>query len=230
MAEAYDGFLNDINAFHVTKEHAFQALDSASGGPVAEGKVGGDTGMMYHGFKGGIGSASRIAEVGGASYTVGTLVQADYGHCRLLRDVVPLPGRSDDGEGSIIVIVATNVPLIPIQCKRLVQRATIGLARAGGVGHIGSGDIFLAFSTGNHPTQDFSEDDASEKGQPIDVQMIPNHRIDPLFEATTKACRRVNSQRPDRRRNYRGIPGSHSPRHPIRHASTGDRKVSALAL
>jgi D-aminopeptidase len=199
VAETYDGFLNDINAFHVTKEHVFQALDSASDGPVAEGNVGGGTGMMCHGFKGGIGSASRVADVGGASYTVGTLVQANYGHRRLLRvdgvpvgreinsDVVPLPGRSDDGEGSIIVIVATDAPLIPIQCKRLVQRATIGLARAGGVGHNGSGDIFLAFSTGNHPTLDSSEDDASDTGQPIDVQMIPNHLIDPLFEATAEA-------------------------------------------
>ena len=154
VAETYDGFLNDINAFHVTKDHVFLALDSASGGPVAEGCVGGGTGMMCHGFKGGIGTSSRVVEVA--------------------------------GEGSIIVIVATDAPLLPIQCRRLAQRATVGLARAGGVGHNGSGDIFLAFSTGNHPTLD-SSDDASDTGQPVSVQMIPNHHIDPLFEATAEA-------------------------------------------
>ena len=199
VAETYDGFLNDINAFHVTKEHVFQALDSATGGPVTEGNVGGGTGMMCHGFKGGIGTSSRVAEIGGASFTVGVLVQANHGHRRLLRvdgvpvgreigpDVVPLPGRSDDGEGSIIVIVATDAPLLPIQCKRLVQRATVGLARTGGVGHNGSGDIFLAFSTGNHPTQGSIGAGDANTGQPIGVQMIPNHHIDPLFEAIAEA-------------------------------------------
>ena len=151
--------------------------------------------MMCHGFKGGIGTSSRVVEVGGEGYTVGALAQANYGHRRLLRvdgvpvgreigpDVVPLPGRSDNGEGSIIVIIATDAPLLPIQCRRLAQRATVGLARVGGVGHNGSGDIFLAFSTGNHPTRG-SSDDASDTGQPVSVQMTTNHHIDALFEAT----------------------------------------------
>ena len=151
VAETYDGFLNDIGAFHVTQEHVFQAIESAKSGPVEEGNVGGGTGMMCHEFKGGIGTSSRIAETGTGQYVVGALVQANYGTRRLLRvdgvpvgreigpEHTPTPWQSSRGQGSIIVIVATNAPLIPAQCKRLAQRATVGLARVGGVGHNGSG-------------------------------------------------------------------------------------------
>ena len=191
VAETYDGFLNDINAFHVTKEHAYQALDSASGGAVAEGNVGGGTGMMCHGFKGGIGTSSRVVDTGAGEYTVGVLVQANYGSRHLLRidgvpvgreigpDHTPLPrGPANHEEGSIIIIVGTDAPLIPVQCKRLVQRATIGLARAGGTGHNGSGDIFLAFSTGNRLVG---------QGSILDVRSLSHDHISPLFEGVAEA-------------------------------------------
>jgi D-aminopeptidase len=199
VAETYDGYLNDINAFHVKKEHVFQALDAASRGPVAEGNVGGATGMTCHGFKGGIGTASRVARIDSASYTVGALVQANHGRRTQLRvdgvpvgkeigvDVVPAPGSSDAGGGSIIIIVATDAPLIPVQCKRLVQRATVGLARTGGVGHNGSGDIFLAFATGNRLPLDTSGDRASVSDCLVDLKMVQNSQIDPLFEAVAEA-------------------------------------------
>jgi D-aminopeptidase len=159
VAETYDGDLNDINGMHVRPEHLFSALDSAATGPVPEGNVGGGTGMICHGFKGGTGTASRL--VGG--YTVGALVQANYGRReRLSVSGVPVgeeiteqeipspsePGRPE-GTGSIIVVLATDAPLLPHQCRRLAQRAGLGIARVGGAGEHTSGDIFLAFSTGN---------------------------------------------------------------------------------
>lgn len=167
VAETYDGWLSDIASFGVTQELAFAALDSAAGGAIAEGNVGGGTGMICHEFKGGTGTASRVVRENGVEYTVGALVQANYGARDLLRvDGVPV-GREIGPEivpahrsgptqevakadGSIIVILATDAPLIPIQCQRLARRATTGLAWVGGIGANGSGDIFLAFSTANH--------------------------------------------------------------------------------
>jgi len=191
VAETFDGWLNDINAFHLTKDHVFAALADAKPGPVPEGNAGGGTGMICHQFKGGIGTASRMVESDGDSYTIGALVQANYGDRSLLRvDGVPV-GREIDhkhtptprgnpaGGGSIIVIIATDAPLIPTQCKRLVQRATVGLARVGGVGHNGSGDIFLAFATGNHLPAD--------PGPAYNLKMLPHDHLNPLFNATAEA-------------------------------------------
>lgn len=191
VAETYDGWLNDINAFHVTKEHVFAALAAAQSGPVAEGNVGGGTGMICHGFKGGIGTASRVVESAGGQYTVGALVQANYGRRQHLRvdgvpvgqklppESVPTPWSQPPSGGSIIVVVATDAPLLPTQCKRLAQRATVGLARVGGVGHNTSGDIFLAFATGNHAPV--------KQDKLLPLQMIPNDQINPFFEATAEA-------------------------------------------
>jgi D-aminopeptidase len=191
VAETYDGWLNDINAFHVTKEHLFAALANAHSGPVAEGNVGGGTGMICHWFKGGIGTSSRLVENRSGRFTVGVLVQANYGTRRHLRvngvpvgrlidtDEVPSPRQAPKADGSIIVVVATDAPLLPHQCKRLAQRATVGLARVGGTGYNGSGDLFLAFATGNHIPLDAEA--------PITVQMLPNGQMDPLFDATAEA-------------------------------------------
>ncbi len=191
VAETYDGWLNDINAFHVTKEAVFAALAGAQSGPVAEGNVGGGTGMICHGFKGGIGTSSRVIESAGGQYTVGALVQANYGRRQHLRvdgvpvgqkispESVPTPWSQPPSGGSIIVVVATDAPLLPTQCKRLAQRATVGLARVGGVGHNTSGDIFLAFATGNHTPV--------KQDKLLPLQMIPNDQINPFFEATADA-------------------------------------------
>lgn len=161
VAETYDGWLSDINAFALTDDHVRAALAGAGPGPVEEGNVGGGTGMICHEFKGGIGTSSRGFEVDGAAYTVGVLVQSNYGLRSELRiDGVPV-GRLigydqvaspfvEPVEGSIITIVATDAPLLPIQCRRLAQRTVVGLARVGGTGRNGSGDISLAFATGNH--------------------------------------------------------------------------------
>jgi len=183
VAETYDGWLNDINAFSVTQAHAREALDAATT-EVAEGNVGGGTGMRCHGFKGGIGTASRVVTIPSGRYTVGALVQANYGLMRLLRidgvpvgrDLAPRWGAPDPTPaGSIIVIVATDAPLLPTQCKRLAQRATIGLGRVGGLGHNSSGDLFLAFATGNHVPADAA--------LVREVRMLPHPHLDPFFEA-----------------------------------------------
>lgn len=191
VAETYDGWLNDINAFHVTKEDVFAALANAQSGPVAEGNVGGGTGMICHWFKGGIGTASRVAETRSGKFTIGALVQANYGARRHLRvngvpvgrlintDVVPFERQVKKPDGSIIIVVATNAPLLPVQCQRLAQRATVGLARVGGTGYNGSGDIFLAFATGNHVPQGADA--------PVAIQMLPHSQMDPLFDATAEA-------------------------------------------
>jgi D-aminopeptidase len=167
VAETYDGWLSDIQSFPLATEHAFTALDSATGGgPIAEGNVGGGTGMICHEFKGGTGTASRVVMEGGARYTVGALVQANYGLREQLRidgvgreigpQIVPAhysgskAARPSEEGGSIIVVLATDAPLLPIQCQRLARRATTGLAWVGGVGSNGSGDMFIAFSTANH--------------------------------------------------------------------------------
>jgi D-aminopeptidase len=202
VAETYDGWLNDINGMHVKPEHVWAALDAADGGPVAEGCVGGGTGMICHEFKGGIGTSSRVLSDDDGGWTVGVLVQANYGSRQLLRidglpvgDVIPcslVPGTRDErrqvergepGDGSIIIIVATDAPLLPHQCERLAQRATIGLARVGGIGANSSGDIFLAFATGNRGLPG-----AEEKTSRLAAcRMVSNEAITPLFEACAEA-------------------------------------------
>ena len=187
VAETWDGFLNDINGFHVKPEHVAQALDQAASGPVAEGNVGGGTGMVAHGFKGGIGTSSRKFEVEGASYTVGVLVQANYGaRNRLTIAGVPvgreitdlLPKQVPEGTGSIIVVIATDAPLLPHQLKRVVKRAALGIAKNGGLGENSSGDIFIAFSTANA---------GAGKETMANLKMLGNDRINPIFNATVQA-------------------------------------------
>jgi D-aminopeptidase len=190
-AETWDGWLNDSRAFHLTAEDVYAALDGARSGPVAEGNVGGGTGMICHDFKGGIGTSSRVVETPAGRYTVGALVQTNYGDRHLLRvdgvpvgreigeDQVPSPWETPPMSSSIIVILATDAPLLADQCKRLARRATIGLARAGGVGGESSGDIFLAFSTGNDRPRD--------EPAVVSVQTLSGEHITPLFEAAAEA-------------------------------------------
>lgn len=184
VAETWDGRLNDINGFHVKREHVFEALRTADTGPVAEGNVGGGTGMMCYQFKGGIGTSSRVVD----SYTVGVLVQANYG----LRDQLTIAGVpvgleltgdmpliKDEAEmGSIIVVVATDSPLLPHQLKRLARRVSLGIARMGGVSGNGSGDIFIAFSTANLG--------AWKKSGLSSLSMMANDEMNSLFEATVQ--------------------------------------------
>jgi D-aminopeptidase len=185
VAETYDGWLNDINGFHVKPEHVFQALSGAAGGPVAEGSVGSGTGMECYEFKGGIGTSSRRLSVRQGGYTVGALVQCNCGRrSQLLIAGVPvgleIPKEpSHEDQGSIIIIVATDAPLVPHQLKRLARRATMGLARTGSVSGNGSGDIFIAFSTANPGVW------AARK--PTALTMAPNEAMNPLFEATVQA-------------------------------------------
>jgi L-aminopeptidase/D-esterase-like protein len=192
VAETWDGWLNDINGFHVKPEHVFQALDGAHGGRVEEGAVGGGTGMICNGFKGGIGTSSRKLSDPDGGYTVGVLVQCNFGVRRNLR-IAGIPvGREIDSEdpyafvpsdlaerGSIIVVVATNAPLLPHQLKRIARRVSLGLGRTGSIAGNGSGDIFIAFSTANPA--------ASDPGQVVDLKMVPNGSMDPLFAATVQA-------------------------------------------
>ncbi len=191
VAETWDGILNDINGFHVKKEHVFAALDSAKNGPIAEGNVGGGTGMMAHQFKAGTGTSSRMLTVEQGGYTVGILVQANYGYRRLLKiagvpvgreitDLVPSEGKKDEDSGSIIVIVATDAPLLPHQLKRIVRRVSLGIGLMGGTGGNSSGDLFLAFSTANSEA-------ASKESGIAEAVFLPNERINPLFEATIQA-------------------------------------------
>jgi D-aminopeptidase len=205
VAETFDGFLNDINGFHVKPEHVISALDGAHGGPVAEGNVGGGTGMVCYGFKGGTGTASRVLtkEMGG--YTVGVLVQCNCGRRPQLTiagvpvgkeipDGAPyaqvnapsspqnahLPGSEAEGDvGSIIIVIATDAPLLPHQLKRIARRATLGLARTGSTSGNGSGDIFIAFSTANP--------NADKAPGPNTVLAVSNERISPIFNATVEA-------------------------------------------
>jgi D-aminopeptidase len=193
VAETYDGYLNDINGFHVTAEDAIAALDAAKGGPVPEGAVGGGTGMVCYSFKGGIGTSSRRLEARQGGYTVGVLVQSNFGRrSQLLVAGVPvgqeIPLHDEDlarvdakqGErGSIIVVIATDAPLLPHQLKRLARRATMGIARTGGTAGNGSGDIFVAFSTANP--------DAFKAEGLATVSMVSNEQISPLFDATVYA-------------------------------------------
>jgi len=192
VAETWDGWLNDINGFHVKPEHAFHAIDSAHGGEVEEGSVGGGTGMVCNGFKGGIGTASRKLEAKAGGYTVGVLVQCNYGSRQNLR-VAGIPvGREISSEdpyayqpseiserGSIIVIVATDAPILSQQLKRLARRVSLGLGRNGSISGDGSGDIFIAFSTAN-PHADGGK-------SVVDLKFLPNDALDPIFAATVQA-------------------------------------------
>jgi L-aminopeptidase/D-esterase-like protein len=186
VAETWDGYLNDTNGFHVKPEDAFHALDSAHSGPVEEGNVGGGTGMICNEFKGGIGTASRVLDAKYGGYTVGVLVQCNYGQRDQLRIAGVPVGREiggptvwDDDVGSIIVVVATDAPLIPTQLKRVARRVTLGLGRDGSYSGDGSGDIFVAFSTANPGA-------ANSEGVRT-IQMLPNDRINAVFLATVQA-------------------------------------------
>jgi len=203
VGETYDGLLNDINGHHVTAQHVDSALHAASGGPVAEGNVGGGTGMICHGFKGGIGTSSRVTDTSAGRYTVGVLVQANHGRRERLRingvpvgeqigpDLVPLPDLPsgyEAGSGSIIVIVATDAPLLPHQCTRLAQRAALAISRVGGTGEHYSGDLMLAFSTGNRgiPPYLWDEDPQTERAE-IPVRMVAPQLMTRLFDLTIEA-------------------------------------------
>jgi D-aminopeptidase len=192
VAETWDGWLNDINGFHVKPEHAFHAIETSHGGPVEEGAVGGGTGMICNGFKGGIGTSSRKLSMKDGGYTVGVLVQCNYGSRQNFR-VAGIPvGREISGQdpyafapnditerGSIIVIIATDVPLMPHQLKRLARRVSLGLGRDGSISGNGSGDIFIAFSTANQG--------AAETDHVVDLKMVPNDLLNPVFAATVEA-------------------------------------------
>ena len=186
VAETWDGWLNDINGFHVKAEDVAHALDNAHGGPIEEGSVGGGTGMICYEFKGGTGTASRVLEAKEGGYTIGAIVQANCGRRPQLTIAgVPvgkeIPGSVYPKEtGSIIIVIATDAPLLPNQLKRLARRAGLGLARTGSISGNGSGDLFLAFSTANPG--------AANPDQPThSVQTVPNDRMDPIFEATVQA-------------------------------------------
>ena len=205
--ETWDGLLNDVDGFHVTADHVDQALATAHDGPIEEGGVGGGTGMVCHEFKGGIGTASRLVDAASGGFTVGVLVQANYGRREWLRvdgvpvgeeiplSEVPSPyaGTEDDdhrpgpppGSGSIIVIVATDAPLLPYQCRRLAQRAGLGIARMGGTGAHSSGDLFLCFATGNRslPRTSFRADPRLT----VDLRALNDFAIDPLFDSVIEA-------------------------------------------
>ena len=196
VAETYDGFLNDIYGFHVKEKHVLEAIENSSSGKIAEGNVGGGTGMMCLGFKGGTGTSSRVIKIKEATYTVGAIVQSNFGAKRNLsiagvpvgielKDTLnynykaPPKSRRQEGDGSIIVVVATDAPLLPHQLKRIAQRIPLGIGIVGGRGSNGSGDIFLVFSTANENA--FNRDETST------VKSISNDQITPIFEATVQA-------------------------------------------
>ncbi len=217
VGETYDGGLNDINGFHVRPEHVDAALAAAASGPIAEGNVGGGTGMICHEFKGGIGTASRAVPESDGGWVVGALVQANYGSRELLRiDGVPVgeaipatevpsawdevgrleaaaeatatsrgSARSGAGGGSIIVVLATDAPLLPHQCERLAQRAGMGLARMGSIASHGSGDLFIAFATGNRGLSRSAAE--RDPRLTVDVRMVVDRGITPLFRAAVEA-------------------------------------------
>ncbi len=187
VAETWDGYLNDINGFHVTPEDVYHALDSATDGPIAEGSVGGGTGMVCYEFKGGNGTSSRIVKTKDASYTVAAFVQANFGRRpQLMIAGVPVGKEITENAvyskeaGSVIVVIATDAPLLPHQLKRLARRAALGIARTGSVSGNGSGDLFLAFSTANSGAADPAKEVQT-------VGSIPNDLLDPIFTATVQA-------------------------------------------
>ena len=192
VAETYDGYLNDINGFHVKTEDVFDALESAKAGEVKEGNVGSGNGMTCHGFKCGMGTSSRIIDIDSEKYTVGVLVQANYGERKNLRigglpigemyhedKTASLINQSLNGDGSIIIVVATDAPLLSHQLKRVARRATLGLGRVGSIARNGSGDIFIAFSTANKTN--------SSKKVSQNLSMLQNDHINPVFQATVEA-------------------------------------------
>ncbi len=196
MAETYDGELNDIYGFHVKEENVLEAINNASGGRIAEGNVGGGTGMTCLGFKGGTGTSSRVTTINDSTYTVGAIVQSNFGSKKNLtiagvpvgielKDTLnsiynaPPQSRRQEGDGSIIVIIATDAPLLPHQLKRIAHRVTIGVGLVGGRGSNGSGDIYLAFSTANEKA--FNRDETTK------VETFSNDLMTPLFEATVQA-------------------------------------------
>jgi L-aminopeptidase/D-esterase-like protein len=191
VAETWDGYLNDINGFHVHPEDAWHALDTAHSGPVEEGNVGGGTGMICNEFKGGIGTSSRVLDAKAGGYTIGVLVQCNYGDRGQLRIAGINVGREipehtvwKDDVGSIIVIVATDAPLIPTQLKRVAKKVSLGLGRDGSYSGDGSGDIFLAFSTANRDAD--KQGSIGAKGL-RSLTMLPNDSLDPIFLATVQA-------------------------------------------
>src|SRR5213595_331549 len=215
VAETWDGWLNDINGFHVRPEHAFHALDTAHSGPVDEGSVGGGTGMICNGFKGGIGTSSRRLSEKDGGYLIGVLVQCNYGRRQNLR-IAGIPvGREIESEdpyawvpsdaaehGSIIVVVATNAPLLPHQLKRMARRVSLGIGRTGSIAGNGSGDIFIAFSTANAA--------ASDVGHVVDLRMVPNDSMDPLFAATVQATEEAVVNAMVAAEDMTGIDGHHA--------------------
>jgi D-aminopeptidase len=190
VGETWDGWLSDMDGFHLKQEHVYEALANLSAGPVAEGGVGGGTGMICHEFKGGIGTSSRVVETKSGTFNVGALVQANHGSRedfrvnglpvgRLIdREHTPTPWTDFEQSSSILIVVGTDAPLLPFQCRRLAKRAIVGFSRAGGVGHNGSGDIFVAFATGN---------DLVRGPDIISLQMMPNRHMNPLFVAAAEA-------------------------------------------
>src|SRR5476651_1890521 len=196
VAETWDGVMNDIYGFHVKESNAFEALNTAASGPVKEGNVGGGTGIMCLGFKGGTGTASRIIKFKDSTYTIGVLVQSNFGRKKNLT-IAGVPVGIDlkdtlnyeikkmaqthvqEGDGSIIVVLATDAPLLPHQLKRIAARIPLGVGKVGGRGENGSGDIFIAFSTANKA--------AFNRNSVVSVQQFPNDQINPLFEATVQA-------------------------------------------
>jgi len=186
VAETWDGYLNDINGFHVTAEDAFHALDVAHSGPVEEGDVGGGTGMICNDFKGGIGTSSRVLDAKDGGYAIGVLVQCNYGSREQLRIAGINVGREisehtiwQTDVGSIIVVLATDAPLIPTQLKRIARKISLGLGRDGSYSGDGSGDIFIAFSTANPGA-------VGSKGL-HQIAMLPNDSLNPIFLATVQA-------------------------------------------
>ncbi len=196
VAETYDGFLNDIYGFHVKDQHVMEAIEDASGGAIKEGNIGGGTGMTCLGFKGGTGTASRVFKVADSTYTLGVLVQANFGAKfnltiagvpvgRELRDTLnyemkkpPMSARQE-GDGSIIVVVATDAPLLPHQLKRIAQRVPLGIGNVGGRGSNGSGDIFIAFSTAN--------ENAFNRKEMVEIKSLPNDQMNWFFQSTVQA-------------------------------------------
>ncbi|HRE51177.1 MAG TPA: P1 family peptidase [Flavitalea sp.] len=197
VAETYDGSLNDIYGFHVKEKHVLEAINNASSGPVKEGNVGGGTGMLTLGYKGGIGTASRVVAIGDSTYTLGVLVQSNFGGKRNLtiagvpvgKELISMEGQAytnpplssyyKEGDGSIIVVVATDAPLLPYQLKRIAQRVALGIGLVGGRGSNGSGDIFIAFSTANPQ--------AFNRKETVKVNALPNGQMNALFDATVQA-------------------------------------------
>ncbi len=230
VAETYDGLLNDINGMHVRPRHVWAALDGASGGPVAEGNVGGGTGMNCYEFKGGIGTSSRVVKIGRKRYTLGVLLQANFGvreqltvagvHVGARFDDIPRPWRTAETPvpetGSVIVVLATDAPLLPHQLKRLARRVPLGLARTGATGGNGSGDIFIGFSTANPG--------AAKRDGERALRMLPNDAMDGLFGGVVYAVEEAVINALIAARTLRGQGGR------VSHAIPHDRLVALLGL